>query len=84
MPDGVSTAGGQAAGRRRPGPSWEQRLAAYAAAEPELAAELRAGLAGELPDGWDAELDAFAEPKKLATRAASEAVLNAIARRLPA
>jgi transketolase len=63
---------------------WERRLAAYAAAEPELAAELRAGIAGELPGGWDAELDKlFAEPKKLATRSASQECINAIARRLP-
>ena len=63
---------------------WEQRLEAYAEAEPELAAELRAGLAGELPDGWDAELDKlFTEPKKQATRVASEECINAIARRLP-
>ena len=48
---------------------WERRLEDYARAEPELAAELRAGIAGELPDGWDAELDKlFAEPKKQATR----------------
>ncbi len=63
---------------------WERRLEAYAGAEPELAAELRAGIAGELPDGWDAELDKlFAEPKKLATRSASQACINAIAQRLP-
>ncbi|MET0227781.1 MAG: transketolase, partial [Actinomycetes bacterium] len=48
---------------------WERRLEDYARAEPELAAELRAGIAGELPDGWDAELDKlFTEPKKMATR----------------
>ncbi|HET9557093.1 MAG TPA: transketolase, partial [Actinomycetota bacterium] len=63
---------------------WERRLDAYAQAEPELAAELRAGIAGELPDGWDAELDKlFIEPRKLATRSASHACINAIARRLP-
>jgi len=63
---------------------WDRRLDAYAQAEPELAAELRAGIAGELPDGWDAELGRlFTEPRKLATRAASHACINAIARRLP-
>jgi transketolase len=63
---------------------WERRLDAYAEAEPALAAELRAGIAGELPGGWDAELDKlFTEPKKQATRSASEACINAIARRLP-
>jgi transketolase len=64
--------------------AWHERLAAYDEAEPELAAELRAGIAGKLPDGWDAELDGlFTEPKKLATRSASQKVMNAIARRLP-
>src|SRR5215216_5049171 len=63
---------------------WERRLAAYAEAEPELAAELRAGIAGELPSGWDAALDKlFSEPRKQATRSASQACINAIARRLP-
>jgi len=64
--------------------AWRERLAAYDKAEPELAAELRTGIAGKLPDGWDAELDGlFAEPKKQATRSASQTVMNAIARRLP-
>ena len=63
---------------------WERRLEDYARAEPELAAELRLGIAGELPDGWDTELGKlFAEPKKQATRSASEACINAIAKRLP-
>ena len=64
--------------------AWEQRLDAYAQAEPELAAELRAALAGELPSGWDVGLEvAFAEPKKQATRKASQQAINAIAPRLP-
>jgi transketolase len=64
--------------------AWEQRLDAFAQAEPELAEELRAALAGELPSGWDAALEeAFAEPKKQATRKASQQTINAIAPRLP-
>jgi transketolase len=64
--------------------AWQRRVAAYDEAEPELAAELRTGIAGKLPDGWDAELDGlFTEPKKQATRTASHTVMNAIARRLP-
>jgi transketolase len=63
---------------------WRRRLDAYAEAEPELAAELRDGIAGRLPQGWDADLDKlFAEPKELATRTASHQVMNAIAPRLP-
>ncbi|MCM2357667.1 MAG: transketolase, partial [Geobacteraceae bacterium] len=57
---------------------------AYGEAFPELAAELRRAMAGELPAGWDAELPRFlADPKGVATRVASGKVLNAIARRLP-
>jgi transketolase len=64
--------------------AWQERMAAYDEAEPALAAELHTGIAGKLPDGWDAELDGlFAEPKKQATRSASHTVMNAIARRLP-
>jgi transketolase len=64
--------------------AWQRRVAAYDEAEPELAAELRTGIAGKLPDGWDAELDGlFPEPRKQATRTASNTVMNAIARRLP-
>jgi transketolase len=63
---------------------WRRRLDAYAEVEPELAAELRDGLAGRLPEGWDADLDKlFVEPKQLATRSASQQVMNAIAPRLP-
>jgi transketolase len=64
--------------------AWRQRLDAWAAREPELAAELAAGLAGRLPEGWDSDLDKlFDEPKKMATRTASHTVMNAIAPHLP-
>jgi transketolase len=65
--------------------AWQDRMRASADAEPALVAELRAALAGELPAGWDAELDKlFTEPKKQATRKASQQVINAIAPKLPA
>jgi transketolase len=63
---------------------WERRLAGYADSEPELAAELRTAMAGELPAGWDAGLEGlFAEPKKQATRKASQQAVNALAPRVP-
>ncbi len=63
---------------------WEQRLAAYEVAYPELAAEFKAALAGELPDGWETDIPVFeADAKGTATRNSSGKVLNAIAARVP-
>jgi transketolase len=63
---------------------WEKRFAAYEKAEPELAAEFRRWLSGELPEDWDAGVPAFpADEKGLASRAASGTVLNAIAAKVP-
>ena len=63
---------------------WQHRLAAYAAAFPDLGRELKWRLAGDLPPRWDADLPTFvSDPKGLATRKASEATLLALAARLP-
>jgi transketolase len=63
---------------------WRRRLTAYQAAFPDLAAELTRRMAGELPAGWDADLPDFpADPKGLATRKASEGVMQALANKLP-
>ena len=71
------------AGARREA-EWSARYAAYRAGHPDLARELERRLAGRLPEGWDAALPAFT-PKDgaIATRAASNKVINAIAPRLP-
>lgn len=64
--------------------NWQERLSAYRAAYPDLAAELERRLAGELPEGWAGDLPEFqADEKGMATRAASGKVLNALADRLP-
>jgi transketolase len=63
--------------------AWDQRLAAYAAAHPELAAEWRRVLAGELPDGWDRDLPRFAAGESVATRSAAGKAQNAIAKKVP-
>lgn len=63
---------------------WQRRFDAYARAFPDLAAEWRRALAGDLPDGWGAEVPAFAAGEQLATRQAGGKALNAIAKRLPA
>ncbi|MBU1212347.1 MAG: transketolase [Alphaproteobacteria bacterium] len=65
--------------------AWNERMAAYAQAFPELAEELRRSLHGELPPDWDADIPVFpADAKGIATRVASGQVMNAIAPRLPA
>ncbi|HEY6482126.1 MAG TPA: transketolase [Steroidobacteraceae bacterium] len=64
---------------------WEQRLAAYADAFPELASELHGSLRDELPEGWNTEIPVFpADAKGIATREASGKIMNAIAPKLAA
>jgi transketolase len=64
--------------------AWQDKLDAYRAAYPDLAAELERRLAGRLPDGWAEGLPEFPpDGKGMATRAASGKVLNALAGRLP-
>jgi transketolase len=64
---------------------WDERMAAYAQAFPELATELQRSLRGELPPGWDADIPVFpADAKGMATREAGGKVMNAIALKLPA
>jgi transketolase len=62
---------------------WNVRFAEYSRAFPELAREFQQGIAGALPEGWDADIPIFPDdPKGMATRAASGKVLNAIAQKL--
>ena len=64
---------------------WKARFEAYREEYPELAAEFEQRMRGELPEGWDAGLPAFAGASKaIATRNASGEVINAIAPHLPA
>lgn len=44
--------------------SWEEKFAAYAKAYPELAAEFKRRVSGELPTNWAAESKAFIENYK--------------------
>jgi transketolase len=63
---------------------WNVRFSEYSKAFPELAREFQQGMAGVFPEGWDADIPIFpADPKGMATRAASGKVLNAIAQKLP-
>ena len=64
--------------------AWRELFARYAEAHPEEAALLEGLWAGELPEGWEASLPAFAEADgPIATRKASGRTLNAIAGELP-
>jgi transketolase len=63
--------------------AWQAAADAWAAAEPELAAEWQRRLDRRLPEGWTSSLPVFEDDAKIATRGASGAVLNAIAGELP-
>ena len=63
--------------------AWTRRFDAYAKAEPELAAEFRRTLAGDLPEGWDRELPRFDPADAQATRQAGGKALNALAKLFP-
>jgi transketolase len=63
---------------------WQVAFDRYAKAHLELAAEFSERMAGNLPDGWDANLPDFPPDEEgLATRKASEIILQAIAPKLP-
>lgn len=67
---------------------WNQKLDAYAAAYPDLAAELKRRLAGALPANFSEQAQAYIEklqanPAKVATRKASQQTLNAFGPMLP-
>ncbi|SDB80201.1 transketolase [Raineyella antarctica] len=64
--------------------AWQKKFDAWAEANPERKALYDRLLARELPEGWEDVLPSFdADPKGVATRAASGKVLSAIAPVLP-
>ncbi len=62
---------------------WKRQFKVWNAMNPELSAAWRRHFSGELPDNLESLLPAFDLAKPVATRAASGAVLNAIAPSLP-
>ncbi|WGE32721.1 transketolase [Actinobacillus genomosp. 2] len=67
---------------------WNAKFAAYEAAYPELAAEFKRRMAGDLPENWEAESKAFIEklqanPAAIASRKASQNAIEAYAHILP-
>ena len=64
--------------------AWRRELIAYAQAFPDDAKELGRRLHGDLPAGWEAPIPVFdATNGNIASRAASGAVVNAIAPKIP-
>ncbi len=64
--------------------AWRQKLDAYAREFPELAHEIDRRFSDELPGGWAETLPVFPrDAKGMATRKASEAVLQELAHRVP-
>ena len=63
---------------------WQQQLSVYSTKYPDLCAEFTRRMKGELRDGWDENLPAFPpDDAGLATRKASEAVLQVMAASIP-
>jgi transketolase len=64
--------------------AWERAFDAYAGDHPEVAAAFRRRVIDRrLPDGWDAGLPTYAEAVEVATRNASQDVIQALAKPLP-
>jgi transketolase len=59
--------------------AWEELLAAYREAYPDLAEQWELYVNGELPEGWQEDLPVFSAEKPMATRVASGKVLDAVA-----
>jgi transketolase len=65
--------------------AWRKQLDEYAREFPDLAAEVARRFEGRLPDHWSSGLPVFAaDAKGMATRKASEGVLQELARTVPA
>ena len=62
---------------------WNSAFELWSSSHPDSAALLSRLRERELPRGWDAELPVFSSGKDVATRAASGAVINALAKTLP-
>jgi transketolase len=75
----AGVAAGGAAARAR----WQETLAAYGRAHPDLARQWDDAQSGRLPEGWSDKLPVFTPGEKVSTRAASGKVLNALAGVIP-
>ena len=86
IPDGVLQHFSDGIGKRGKAlrADWQARFAKYKAAYPALADALERMQRRALPDGWDKDIPSFpADAKGIASRDASQKVLNAIAKNVP-
>ncbi|WP_313685238.1 transketolase [Pantoea sp.] len=68
--------------------AWDDKMAAYQAAYPELAKEFKRRMSGEMPANWENDVQAFvdqlqANPQKIASRKASQNTLEVFGKLLP-
>jgi len=69
---------------RRHEDEWNKKFSEYEKKYPTEAKELKQLIAGELAPGWDTDIPTFTpDDGKMATRVASQKVINAIAPKLP-
>jgi len=88
LPDEVYAAWDGSASGAAAEAAWRERFDAYARAFPELAAEYRRRMAGELPARWRELVDATAaaahgKAETVASRKSSQIVLEALTKELP-
>jgi transketolase len=86
VPDGVRERFDAGVGKRgrKLQADWAALMKAYRAKYPDLAGELDAMQAGDLPKGWDKDLPTFpADPKGIASRDAGGRAINALAKNYP-
>ncbi|PYI52971.1 transketolase [Paenibacillus flagellatus] len=64
--------------------AWNDMFAQYEKAYPDLAKQFKTAVAGELPEGWDADLPTYSPADKgIGTRNASGNAINAFASKVP-
>ncbi len=63
--------------------SWQATMDSYRSQHPDLAKQWDTFLAGELPEGWDAELPSWSPGQAIATRSAGGKILNQLATKIP-